>query len=92
MRLCWGLSLMLPWSRALSQRAHRGPARRASDELRRSRVVLQALTVSSPWARYVCIHKRLMSWTLPLWLPTRWVDRAMATPFGLLPGPAAVAP
>ena len=49
------------------------------------RVILKALTAPRPWTRYAIVYKRLMNWTLPLLLPARWVDKAMADTFELAP-------
>ena len=49
------------------------------------RVILKALTAPRPWTRYAVVYKRLMNWTLPLLLPARWVDKAMADTFELNP-------
>jgi len=49
------------------------------------RGVLGALTASSPWTRYAPVNKRFMNWTMPLTLPVRWVDKAMADTFGMKP-------
>jgi len=47
------------------------------------RGIEKALTVRSPSVRYAMVAGRLAKWTLPMMLPKRWVDRAMASMTGL---------
>ena len=42
-----------------------------------------ALTTESPKTRYSPIANRLQNWTIPLSLPTRWVDERMSKGLGL---------
>jgi NAD(P)-dependent dehydrogenase (short-subunit alcohol dehydrogenase family) len=51
-------------------------------------VVWKALTARRPRARYAVLHGRLLSWTLPLLLPARTVDRQLGRRLGLRPAKA----
>jgi len=41
--------------------------------------VLHALTATRPRVRYAVVPKSLINWTLPRLLPSRWLDRLIAT-------------
>jgi NAD(P)-dependent dehydrogenase (short-subunit alcohol dehydrogenase family) len=47
--------------------------------------VHRALTTAHPKARYAVVPQRLKNWTIPMLLPTRWLDRLIGKQFGLLP-------
>ena len=46
-------------------------------------VVRTALETARPRDRYAIVPQRLVNWTLPRLLPTRWVDRLIAAAVGL---------
>jgi hypothetical protein len=54
----------------------------AAEEI--GRLVHRALTVRKPKVRYAAVAQRFKNWTLPMLLPKRVVDRAIAKQFGLV--------
>jgi NAD(P)-dependent dehydrogenase (short-subunit alcohol dehydrogenase family) len=49
------------------------------------RVVVEALTVARPKARYAPVAGKLVNWVLPTWLPARLVDKLIGRRIGLAP-------
>ncbi len=45
------------------------------------RCVVGALVSRKPRARYALVAQRFKNWTLPMWLPERWMDTLMAQAF-----------
>ncbi|CAL5224405.1 g7087 [Coccomyxa viridis] len=46
-----------------------------------ARCVVGALVSRKPRARYALVAQRFKNWTLPMWLPERWMDTLMAQAF-----------
>ena len=45
------------------------------------RCVVGALMGKRPRTRYALVAQRFKNWTLPMWLPERWMDTLMAQAF-----------
>lgn len=45
------------------------------------RCVVGALMSKRPHTRYALVAQRFKNWTLPMWLPERWMDTLMAQAF-----------
>ncbi len=59
------------------RRASAIPVEKVSD------IIVKALEVENPKARYPIPRKRLSGWLIPRWLPDRWLDRIVAAQMGL---------
>ena len=58
------------------ERRHALPPERVAD------TVLAALTAQRPRTRYTVMKNTFFTWTLPLSLPDRWLDRAILRRYG----------